>query len=357
MTWGIAGEENSSESDEGDTDLHQGSSDAAGKNKRKKLRGGSGFQAAGSAPELQSGAIRGFSNPWQPDVPPAPSGSYPSWQWMQSQPMGPPQTPWGMPSAAGSIHLQMPWVMPSGTGSMPYPGSTWPHGGVPGSTGGNAESVSRAHRRKRRKENDSLDGERKLAGRKARHVTVKAGGDIDGTCEGKNAWDDAIRSLVPRILDISIVQWEGQKPEAVQKLRDRMDSEFEYLGNPLSMQGFRNSVKRFLKSERSRLKARFRGGNKEIPVHIQPAQWERLKTYWSTEKQVLKAAKMQDVRSKVKHVSVVGRKGKAGLEALAVQFLKPSPIVFFLIMISNQSYCRVSYIGMFCRLRTAIAPA
>jgi hypothetical protein len=84
------------------------------------------------------------------------------------------------------------------------------------------------------------------------------------------------------------------------------------------MQGFRNSVKRFLKSERLRLKARYRAGDTKNPVHIQPAQWERLKTYWSTEKQVLKAAKMQDARSNVKNISVVGRKGKAGLEALAV---------------------------------------
>jgi hypothetical protein len=126
-----------------------------------------------------------------------------------------------------------------------------------------------------------------------------------------------VRSLVPRLLDISTVDWEGQKPKAVQKLRDRLDSEFEYLGYPLSMQGF----KRYLKSERSRLKARFRAGDPKNPVHVQPTQWERLKTYWSTKKQVLKSAKMQDARSKVKHVSVVGRKGKAGLEALAVNLL------------------------------------
>jgi hypothetical protein len=53
-------------------------------------------------------------------------------------------------------------------------------------------------------------------------------------------------------------------------------------------------------------------------VHVQPAQWERLKQYWGTEKQVLKSAKMVDACSKVKHVSVVGRKGKAGQQALAV---------------------------------------
>jgi hypothetical protein len=53
-------------------------------------------------------------------------------------------------------------------------------------------------------------------------------------------------------------------------------------------------------------------------LHVQPAQWERLKQYWGTEKQVLKSAKMVEARSKVKHVSVVGRKGKAGQEAVAV---------------------------------------
>jgi hypothetical protein len=84
---------------------------------------------------------------------------------------------------------------------------------------------------------------------------------------------------VPRILDISIVDWEAQKTEAVQKLRDRLDSEFEYLNNPLSMQGFRNTVKRYLKSERSRLKMRYRSGDLTNPVHVQPAQWDRLKQY------------------------------------------------------------------------------
>jgi hypothetical protein len=84
------------------------------------------------------------------------------------------------------------------------------------------------------------------------------------------------------------------------------------------MQVFRNSVKRYLKSERSRLMMRYRFGDRTNPVHVQPAQWERLKQYWGTEKQLLKSAKMVEARSKVKHVSVVGRKGKAGQEALAV---------------------------------------
>jgi hypothetical protein len=156
----------------------------------------------------------------------------------------------------------------------------------------NHDSAARAHRCKKRKHGKDVEVERTSAGRKAKQIRVKPGREIDSACPGKTSWDDAVRSLVPRLLDISAVDWEVQKPEAVQKLRDRPDSEFEYLGYPLSMQGFRNSVKRYLKSERSRLKARFRAGDPKNPVHMQPAQWERLKTYWSMEKQVLKYAKM-----------------------------------------------------------------
>ena len=87
------------------------------------------------------------------------------------------------------------------------------------------------------------------------------------------------------------------------------------------MQGFHNSVKQYLKLERSRLKTWYQAGNTKNPVHVQLVQWERLKTYQSIEKQLLKSAKMQDAHNKVKHVSVVGKKGKASLEALAVTLL------------------------------------
>jgi hypothetical protein len=142
---------------------------------------------------------------------------------------------------------------------------------------GNADSAARAARRQKRKLNDDVAAERTSGGRKARQIRVQSGGEIDGVCPGKNGWDDVVRGLVPCILDISVVDWEGQKQEAVQKLRERLDAEFKYLDNPLSMQGFRNAVKRYLKLERSRLKMRYCSGDTSNPVHVQPAQWERLK--------------------------------------------------------------------------------
>jgi hypothetical protein len=215
-------------------------------------------------------------------------------------------------------------MMQSAPGSMPYPGMCWPplaHAKASVGWTGNADSAARAARRQKRKLNNDVAAERTSDGRKARQIRVKPGGEIDGACPGKNGWYDTVRGLVPRILDISVVDWEGQKQEAMQKLRESLDTEFEYLDNPLSMQGFRNAVKRYLKLERSRLKMRYRSGDTSNPVHVQPAQWERLKQYWCTEKPVLKSAKMVDARSKVKRVSVVGRKGKAEHEAFLVSFI------------------------------------
>jgi hypothetical protein len=130
------------------------------------------------------------------------------------------------------------------------------------------DSAARAARRQKRKLNDNIAIERSSSGRKPRQITVQPGGEIDGMRPGKTTWDDAIRGLVPRILDLSIVEWEGQKPKAVQKLQDKLDAEFEYIGNPLSMQGFRNAVKRYLKFERSRLKMRYQLGDTTNPVHV-----------------------------------------------------------------------------------------
>ena len=99
-----------------------------------------------------------------------------------------------------------------------------------------------------------MDAQR-ARGQKPYKVNVKPGGGIDGGCEGKNEFDKAFRSLVPRILDVSCVKWEDQSPSSVEKLRSALDNQFEYLGNPLSDRGFKNAVKRQMKTERSKMKA------------------------------------------------------------------------------------------------------
>ncbi len=50
-----------------------------------------------------------------------------------------------------------------------------------------------------------------------------------------------------------------------------LDKEFEYVDNELSVVGFKNVVKRWLKIKRSKLKARYMAGKKDCPINIELA--------------------------------------------------------------------------------------
>jgi hypothetical protein len=50
---------------------------------------------------------------------------------------------------------------------------------------------------------------RSNTGHKPNQLHVKPGDYVNQASEAKNAWDDAIRSLVPRMLDMSVIEWEG----------------------------------------------------------------------------------------------------------------------------------------------------
>ena len=123
-------------------------------------------------------------------------------------------------------------------------------------------------RRKKRVAYESGSRNRAAATTKPSFMHVQEGGFIDASSEGKNAWDTALRDLAPKILVLSVVEWSQHKPQTLQRLRDAFDKEFEYVGNPLSLAGFRLAVTKFLKSERCRLKARYLSGNVEAPVHM-----------------------------------------------------------------------------------------
>jgi len=60
---------------------------------------------------------------------------------------------------------------------------------------------------------------------------VKPKGHIVGGNEEKNAWDDTIRTLIPKIFYISAIEWDHHKPESLDKLRASFDANFEYVGN------------------------------------------------------------------------------------------------------------------------------
>ena len=123
----------------------------------------------------------------------------------------------------------------------------------------------RQSQRKRKADYDLASRQRATAGAKLNRVFVLPGGEADATCEGKNAWDEALRDLVPKRLDMSVVAWSKHEPHCLKKLTAALDNEFEYIGNPLSMVGFKLVVMKFLKSERFRLKNRYLRGEDSRP--------------------------------------------------------------------------------------------
>jgi hypothetical protein len=79
-----------------------------------------------------------------------------------------------------------------------------------------------------------------------------------------------VRTLIPWILDVSVIDWEHHEFASFEKLKATLNKLFEDVDNELSMVGFRNVVKRWLKIEKSKLKARFMVGKKDCPINIEP---------------------------------------------------------------------------------------
>ena len=77
----------------------------------------------------------------------------------------------------------------------------------------------RHSRRKRKADYDLASRQRATAGVKPNRLFVLLGGEVDATCKGKNAWDEALRDLVPKCLDMSVVAWSKYEPHLLKKLR------------------------------------------------------------------------------------------------------------------------------------------
>jgi hypothetical protein len=80
---------------------------------------------------------------------------------------------------------------------------------------------------------------RLVIGKNLHKIRIRVGGDVDGHCEGKNAWDDTIKTLIPQILDISVVKWDSLEPKSFDKSRATLDKKFVYMENELSIMGFK----------------------------------------------------------------------------------------------------------------------
>ena len=82
------------------------------------------------------------------------------------------------------------------------------------------------------------------------------------------------------------------------------------MGYEWTVQGFWNAVKRFMKSEHSRLKNQYQESHTTCLIHIKEDQWTMLKQYWNTDLHVDKSWKISQARRSVKALSTVGQKVK-----------------------------------------------
>ncbi len=63
-------------------------------------------------------------------------------------------------------------------------------------------------------------------GQKPHKIWVRPRGHIDGVSEENNVWAEIVRTLIPKILDISAIKWDHHKPESLDKLRASLDANF-----------------------------------------------------------------------------------------------------------------------------------
>ncbi len=61
-----------------------------------------------------------------------------------------------------------------------------------------SESVARIAKRVVKKESDVTSEARQATSKKPHNIRIKAGGDVDNKCVGKNAWDEAMKTLIPK---------------------------------------------------------------------------------------------------------------------------------------------------------------
>jgi hypothetical protein len=169
---------------------------------------------------------------------------------------------------------------------------------------------------------------------------VTKNGKIDGACDGKNEWDNALRRLVPRCLNMAIVKANDQSPVDMSELHGQLDDLFEYLNHELSARNFRNCIRQFMKFKPARLKTCYkRNGCTTCPMGVDANQRTSLVAYWFEQDTKKKIDQLTDARGVIINVSRYGHGGKTRAEAKLVCHFQPFKKIFdFLCILSLTFY-------------------
>ena len=70
------------------------------------------------------------------------------------------------------------------------------------------ESLKKRIRRQKMKESDKIVRQREIKGLKPYVVQVRASGIIDSGCQGHLRWQQFVRDITPRMLDMSVIKYD-----------------------------------------------------------------------------------------------------------------------------------------------------
>ncbi len=89
-----------------------------------------------------------------------------------------------------------------------------------------------------------------------------------------------MRELTPCILSVSIVKVNEQSVVDMANLQNKMDENFEYLNHELSVQGFIECVRRFMKGEYVQIKRVYAKQEAQAyPMGTEHEEWHKLVAY------------------------------------------------------------------------------
>ena len=179
------------------------------------------------------------------------------------------------------------------------------------------DSVKRKARRDSRRLADEESRNREAQGLKPYSVYVRPSGIIDSGCKGHLKWQEYVRDLTPRMLDLSVIDYKEQSEDSISKLWDALTNKFEFVENEVTRDSFDKMIKTWLRKDRERMK-RAHISNPKPPKKLTDSQWENMKKYWNSDNMIQKSEKMSETRKKVNQNPKVGRRGYAGKEVVLV---------------------------------------
>ncbi len=100
---------------------------------------------------------------------------------------------------------------------------------------------------------------------------------IDGACDEKNAWGNAIQGLTTCLLNLAVVKVSEHNQMGMAKFQRKMDEMFEYANHELKARAFKYCVKCFMKGECYCLKKGYsKGGQRDCPMGVKQTKWINL---------------------------------------------------------------------------------